>query len=275
MIHPRPRHLLVIGAQRSGSTYLSEALDAHPQITMARPALPEPKVFCDADKAARGLDWYHHTLFGHAGQEPLLGDKSTSYLEDPKAPARAADMLGEAHVVAVLRDPVQRAVSNWRFSTKHGLETRPLEQALLADLEAEQPWDRTATSVSPFAYVRRGRYLDYLEPWVATFPDTTHVLFLEELLDRPGRPQWPVPRPRCRPRGGAGSTQWTGQQQPGQPTPVERLLWWAHWRRTTRRARQPWVPTSAGRCRGDRGRGKGPAGGAPGDPVQRRRGRGP
>jgi hypothetical protein len=185
VIHPRPRHLLVIGAQRSGSTYLSEALDAHPQITMARPALPEPKVFCDADKAARGLDWYHHTLFGHAGQEPLLGDKSTSYLEDPKAPARAADMLGEAHVVALLRDPVQRAVSNWRFSTKHGLETRPLEQALLADLEAEQPWDRTATSVSPFAYVRRGRYLDYLEPWVATFPDTTQVLFLEELLTDP------------------------------------------------------------------------------------------
>ena len=94
-------------------------------------------------------------------------------------------MLGEAHVVAVLRDPVERAVSNWRFSTKHGLETRPLEEALRADLEAEQPWDRTATSVSPFAYVRRGRYLDHLEPWVATFPDTTHVLFLEELLADP------------------------------------------------------------------------------------------
>ena len=34
---------------------------------------------------------------------------------------------------------------------------------------AEQPWDRTATSVSPFAYVGRGRYADYLAPWVATF----------------------------------------------------------------------------------------------------------
>ena len=89
------------------------------------------------------------------------------------------------HVVAVLRDPVQRAVSNWRFSTKHGFETRPLEQALRADLEADQPWDRTLTSVSPFAYVRRGRYLDYLDPWLTTFPDTTHVLFLEELLADP------------------------------------------------------------------------------------------
>jgi hypothetical protein len=185
VIRPRPRHLLVIGAQRSGSSYLREGLDAHPEITMARPARPEPKVFCDADKASRGLGWYHRTLFAHAGEESLLGDKSTSYLEDPKAPARAADMLGEVHVVAVLRDPVQRAVSNWRFSTRHGFETRPLEEALRADLEAEQPWDRTATSVSPVAYVRRGRYLDYLEPWAATFRDTTHVVFTEELLADP------------------------------------------------------------------------------------------
>lgn len=185
MTEPYPGHVLVIGAQRSGSTYLSAALDAHPEITMARPAWPEPKVFCDADQAARGPEWYHRTWFGHAGDERLLGEKSTSYLEDPKAPARVADMLGETHVVAVLRNPVQRAVSNWRFSTEHGLETRRLEDALRADLAGEQPWDRAATSVSPFAYLRRGRYLDYLAPWSSTFPDTTHVLFLEELLTDP------------------------------------------------------------------------------------------
>ena len=180
-----PRHLLLIGAQRSGSSYLSQVLDGHPEITMARPAWPEPKVFCEDDKAARGLGWYHRTWFAHARDELLLGDKSTSYLEDAKAPARAAEMLGEAHVVAVLRDPVQRAVSNWRFSTQNGFETRPLEEALRADLDGEQPWDPRATSVSPFAYLRRGRYVEHLEPWSATFPDTTHVLFLEELLTDP------------------------------------------------------------------------------------------
>ena len=149
---------------------------------MARPPSPEPKVFCDAARADLGRGWYLRTWFAHARDERLLGDKSTSYLEDPRAPARAARMLGEVHVVAVLRDPVQRAVSNWRFSTQHGLEKRPLEEALLADLAGDQPWDRDSTSVSPFAYLRRGRYLDYLAPWSSTFPDTTHVLFLEELL---------------------------------------------------------------------------------------------
>lgn len=179
-------HVLVIGAQRAGSTYLSTALDSHPEITMARPARPEPKVFCDAGLAARGAEWYRHTWFGHARDERLLGDKSTSYLEDPAAPARVAAVLGEPHVVAVLRDPVQRAVSNWRFSTEHGLETRGLEEALRADLGEEQPWDQAATSVSPFAYLRRGRYVDHLAAWSATFPATTHVLFLEELTADPG-----------------------------------------------------------------------------------------
>jgi hypothetical protein len=182
---PRRGHLLVIGAQRCGTTFLSTALDAHPQITMARPSWPEPKVFCDSHKTANGLEWYHDSWFAHARDERLLGEKSTSYLEDPKAPARAADLLGEPHVIALFRDPVARAVSNWMFSTEHGLEKRGLEEALLADLECEQPWDRHTTSVSPYAYLRRGRYLDYLLPWAETFPATTHVLFLEELLGDP------------------------------------------------------------------------------------------
>ena len=180
------RHLLVVGGQRCGTTYLSRALDAHPDATMARPSPPEPKVFCDAELTARGLDWYHRTWFAHASGEQLLGDKSTSYLEDPEAPSRAADVLGTPQVVVLLRDPVRRAVSHWRFSTANGLETRPLEESLLADLREDQPWDPERSSVSPVAYLRRGRYAGQLRPWLTTFPDTTHVLFLEELLADPG-----------------------------------------------------------------------------------------
>lgn len=179
------RHLLVVGAQRCGTTYLSRALDAHPDVTMARPSPPEPKVFCDAGLSARGIDSYHRTWFSHARDEALLGDKSTSYLEDPRAPGRAAAMLGEAEVVVLLRDPVRRAVSHWRFSTANGFETRDVEDALLADLHDDQPWDPQRSSVSPFAYLRRGRYAEQLAPWAATFPATTHVLLLEELLADP------------------------------------------------------------------------------------------
>lgn len=149
---------------------------------MARPARPEPKVFCSDEDSARGLEWYRATYFGHASGERILGDKSTSYLEDPAAPARAATMLGRAYVVAVLRDPVRRAVSNWRFSTDNGYETRPLVEALEANLREQRAWDRGRTSVSPFAYLERGRYLDHLQPWLDTFGESTSVLFTDELV---------------------------------------------------------------------------------------------
>ena len=177
------RHLLVIGAQRCGTTYLHTMLDGHEQITMARPANPEPKVFCSEEATSRGAEWYRETYFAHAGAELLLGEKSTSYLEDPDAPARAAEMLGDVHVLAILRDPVKRAISNWRFSTENGLETRSLETALKENLEGSREWDPSRSSVSPFAYLERGRFVDYLVPWMSTFPATSHVLFLEELLE--------------------------------------------------------------------------------------------
>ncbi len=174
------RHLLVIGGQRCGTTLLYELLDDHPEITMARPRRPEPKVFLSDELSERGVDWYHSTYFGHATDELVYGEKSTSYIEDPDAPRRAAAMLGVAMIIVQLRDPVARAVSNWRFSTKHGAEDRSLVQALTENLAGPRTWDPTVTSVSPFAYLERGRYCDYLEPWHSAFPETLHIQFLED-----------------------------------------------------------------------------------------------
>jgi hypothetical protein len=176
------RHLLIIGGQRCGTTYLHALLDAHPDITMARPARPEPKVFLSAEVIDRGQDWYRSTYFAHATNESVLGEKSTSYLEDGAAATRAAAVLGSAEIVVQLRDPVARAVSNWRFSTAHGFERRPLAEALEENLHGSRAWDRDQSSVSPYAYLERGRYIVYLEPWLATFAPTLHVRFLEDVV---------------------------------------------------------------------------------------------
>jgi len=179
------RHLLVIGGQRCGTTALHHLLDAHPDITMARPARPEPKVFCSEQLSARGLAWYRETYFAHATTESLWGDKSTSYLDVATSAGRAAAMLGRAEIVAQLRDPVARAVSHWRFSSASGREDRPLERALAQTMDGERPWDASTSSVSPYAYLERGRYVDHLQPWFRAFPDSVHVLFLEETSSQP------------------------------------------------------------------------------------------
>jgi hypothetical protein len=179
------RHLLVIGAQRCGTSALHHLLDAHPDITMARPARPEPKVFCSEQLSAHGLQWYRERYFAHATTESLWGDKSTSYLDTPGSAGRAAAVLGRADVVAQLRDPVARAVSHWRFSSSSGREDRPLEQALKQTMDGERPWDGSTSSVSPYAYLDRGRYIEHLRPWFSAFPGSVHVLFLEETSSQP------------------------------------------------------------------------------------------
>ena len=174
-------HFLVVGAQRCGTTYLHDLLAAHPEIAMASPARPEPKVFLRDEPV--DADAYRAEYFGHAGDATVLGEKSTSYLEVPGVPERVAETLGSPRIVAQLRDPIARAVSNWSFSRDHGVEDRPLAEALRADLAGPREWDRSVSSVSPYAYVARGCYVDDLRRWTGRFD--VHVQFLEELIDDP------------------------------------------------------------------------------------------
>lgn len=176
-------HFIVIGAQRSGTTWLHDVLAEHPDIAMTRPARPEPKVFLREHPMDR--EDYRAAFFAHATSERALGEKSTSYLESPQAPAHIEATLGSVPIVVQLRDPIERAVSNWKFSAQHGLEERSLNDALRADLRAPRPWDTTRSSVSPFAYVTRGRYADQLARWTERFE--VHIQFLEEMHTDPTR----------------------------------------------------------------------------------------
>lgn len=173
--------LLVIGAQRCGTSFLADVLEAHPDVALAQPRRPEPKVFLADEVVERGLDWYHATWFGHATTERVLAEKSTSYLEHPAAIPRVRAVLGDPWIVVQLRDPVARAVSNWRFSRDNGIEDLPLVDALRADLAGTRDWDGGRFSVSPFRYVRRGRYADDLAAWHEAFPGRVVVTFLEEV----------------------------------------------------------------------------------------------
>ena len=176
-----PEHFFICGAQRSATTYLYRMLDQHPDIAMAKPMRPEPKYFIRAE-ADDDLDGYRATFFGDIDAR-WFGEKSTSYIEHPRAAARIARLLPDARLFFMLRDPVERALSNYRFSRANGLEPLPLEQALDAERSRASEAGSNATSVSPHAYVARGRYVDYLDPWFAHFPaDRIHLLVAERVV---------------------------------------------------------------------------------------------
>ena len=174
----------IIGAQRCGTTALAQLLDRDPRIELARPFRPEPKFFLDEGLAVRGTDYYERTYFSDSGAL-RRGEKGTSYIESAEAASRIARAYPAARILAIVREPVARAVSNYRFSVANGVEDLPPEEALTPAAE-ERPFDPSRVSVSPFHYLRRGRYVEYLSSWLAEFPrDQLHVEVLEELVEDP------------------------------------------------------------------------------------------
>lgn len=167
---PSASHFFIAGAQRCGTTYLYRLLEQHPQIEMARPLRPEPKFFLRADAERSSLEEYHRACFSGRGRGRVRGEKSTSYLEHEEAARRIRALLPDAKLIFLLRNPVERAISNYWFNVEQGVEHAPMAEAFRREEERREDYDRERFSVSPFAYIRRGRYLDDLEVYARLFP---------------------------------------------------------------------------------------------------------
>ena len=179
-------HFIIAGAQRSGTTWLYHQLESHPQVCMAQPLRPEPKFFLRSDAEDMGYAAYRAQHFAHWRGEPWLGEKSTSYIERMDSIQRIRAVLPDVRLIFVLRDPVRRAYSNWRFSREQGLEKLSFEEALAAEPARVESWNGSHSSVCPFAYTARGHYTRYLEVWARHFPRDRMIVTSSELLFRGG-----------------------------------------------------------------------------------------
>lgn len=177
---PTPEHFFVVGAQRSGTTYLYRALDAHPEIEMAKPARPEPKHFLAKDHRDGDREGYERRFFAAEPTTRVRGEKSTSYLCSELAARRVHACYPDARIVIVLREPVARALSNHRFSTEHGFETLPAWQAFEREHERREAYDASSVSASPFAYLQRSRYIDSVKVYERVFGRRSLCILLYE-----------------------------------------------------------------------------------------------
>ncbi|MFL6240310.1 MAG: sulfotransferase family protein [Actinomycetes bacterium] len=116
----------VVGAGKAGTTWLFEVLRAHPDVVMAR---AKETMYFDA-QYGRGVEWYH-SMFPADAVAPT-GEVSNTYLTAPSAPARIAAYNPQMQLIALLRDPVDRAMSNYLFFLRNGQVRGSFEEALEA-----------------------------------------------------------------------------------------------------------------------------------------------
>jgi hypothetical protein len=168
-------NFLIVGAPRSGTTSLARYLGAHPQVFMA--ADKEVRFF--GAGFDRGLEWYAKHFAG-AGTQPRVGEATPTYLADPQARRRLAATLPEAKLIAILRDPVDRAYSQYWLARSLGTEDRTFEAAIGVAGGAD------ATDRPLRRYLEQGRYVEQLRDLCTLYPrDAVHVEIFEDFVAAP------------------------------------------------------------------------------------------
>ena len=170
---------LVIGAPKAGTTALHAALAGHPELFMS--PVKEPKFFLtDGPPPRRGggpgdVQTYrehiwrredYEALFDAAPPGALRGELTPFYLYDRQAQRRIHALIPGARMIAVLRDPVERAHSNWTHLWSAGLD--PIGDFPAACAAEDR---RIAAGWAPFwHYTRLGRYGEQLDHLFTAVP---------------------------------------------------------------------------------------------------------
>ena len=130
--------VVIGGAPRSGTTFVAELLAKHPGVYPARPIIPEPKVCLRPHtQGDAGFVSEYARIFADAPVGAVRVEKTSNYLENTAARERLARVLPATRFIFMLREPVARAYSNWKWSTRNGLETLPFAEAVA--LEGRRP----------------------------------------------------------------------------------------------------------------------------------------
>lgn len=191
---------LVIGAMRGGTSSLYKYLSGHREVIAS--LRKETSYF--SRHFYRGEGWYRahfplaaHRRWAEAHDRRLVTfEADPGYLVDPRAPGRAAQLLPRAKIVAVLRDPVDRAVSHHQHMVRLGFEPLSFADAVAAeDSRIEADLERLSTDTAyhsarfeRFSYLHRGFYAPQLDRWLAHYPrPRILVIRSEDLFHEPVR----------------------------------------------------------------------------------------
>jgi hypothetical protein len=191
-------YFLVIGAARSATTSLHYYLDQHPGITMSRTKEPNHFAFDHSASPPRPLidpgspivtksvpdRRAYEQLFAHAGAGDVLGEASPLYLYVREAPEQIRRALDDPRLIAVLRNPVDRAYSHWLHIRRDSPDTAIAGFTRSCEQEMAEP-----PGYSPYAgaghVLRMGLYDEQLQRHLDVFgDDALLVLGYDEVTER-------------------------------------------------------------------------------------------
>jgi hypothetical protein len=183
---------LIIGAMKSGTTFLYNLLTRHP---LVEPAVFKETHYFDKLIEEEGAEWYRRCFpepGRRDGRRTITGEATPSYLSHPLAPERAAQVVPQARLIALLRNPVDRAYSDYQQVARKGREPLTFEEAIGAKKTQRGKGGETSERGAPInlddarrKYLSKSIYVDQLLRWSEFFADEQMlVLKSEDFFER-------------------------------------------------------------------------------------------
>ncbi|WP_413167273.1 sulfotransferase domain-containing protein [Capilliphycus salinus ALCB114379] len=181
---------IIIGAQRSGVTSLYRYLAQHPE-SLITWTWRETYYFDVHENYNKGLGWYlkHFPSKLRKGKK-LTFEAAPSYLYPQYIPPRIQQDLGNIKMIAILRNPADRAYSAWQMFQEYSKNPDPYlrgiaDQRTFAEAIAQELDPNSTPPKYPYQYIEKGKYANYLKNYYQYF-DKQNILVVnfEQFRDR-------------------------------------------------------------------------------------------
>ena len=172
----KPPDFIIIGATKSGTTSLFAYLDRHPQILS--PHRKEINFF--NRNFEMGVPWYLAQFPAIADlPEFITGEASPFYIYREQVISRIKKLFPDLKLIAMLRDPVERTISEYYHAVNHGIEKRSLETII--EVEKERlVIDSRSKAMQHFGYLLNSIYIEKIAKWKDNFPDKNILIIKSE-----------------------------------------------------------------------------------------------
>ena len=175
-------NFIIGGGVATGTSFLSAVLASHPDIFLPKIQRPEPNFFHYSWRFNQGLESYQNKYFKEVSSQKAIGERSSLLLTSIAAPKRIKDSISNIKLIFCLRNPIERAWANYRFSVLEGLEELDFPDAIeLEDfrrINAKGKW----AEVLPNAYLKRSHYAKNLQEYFDLFDESKILLLKSEDL---------------------------------------------------------------------------------------------
>ena len=189
------KKLFIIGAMRSGSSSIASYLKQHPSVYDSRVKEPNFMIYHNheqkylrSDGSVMELPNYatelehYKDLYSNMDEGALAIDASSSYISYRQAAENIKALYPDAYILVTLREPIERAVSAYKFNRARGTELRTDFMKILEDEIAE----KDSEIFAPWRYIHCGRYEQNLKPYFERFSkDRMYIQSFDDFKEDP------------------------------------------------------------------------------------------